>query len=446
MAATEGVMPAPSGDELASLPDAARCVPEAPFRRRSGVLLLLVSIASLLSAFLLLVFRGDAIDQVSVRADTYSRSALGHSALLHLLQELGRPVVQNRLRPERLGNRDALLVVAEPFLENGRDAELGRLLGTASRVLLVLRKRDGEVDRSQPEWIGRDHLLAIPDVARALAACDCDAEVIRQEDEAVTTVPLLPTPTIDAPQLLHFEPPLPPAKVLAGCRAGALVAAVAPMPAATKAGPAGREPPTVVDRKLWILADPDPLANHGIGEGDNAAFDVALLDLLRDGRPIVIDETLHGWELEPSAFAQLGHYPLVLLLAQLLLLTAVIAWIASGRFGTPLAVPPAMAAGKGFLLQNIAELLTFAGHDTPSLRRFMALRLLQTAARLHAGKQADHRQVAQWLAQRGGAAGERLLGLTAAIDRGTLPAGGRSAVQLARDIELTLEEIVHGRG
>jgi hypothetical protein len=132
----------------------------------------------------------------------------------------------------------------------------------------------------------------------------------------------------------------------------------------------------------------------------------------------------------------------VLLLVQLFVLTAVIAWLAAGRFGSPIAPPPAIAPGKAFLVENIASLLAFAGHDGVSLRRFLQLRVQQAARRF--SQSVDYAAAVALLAARAGAAGERLLALTEAVDKGTWTRRG-SAVQVANDIESTLEEITHGR-
>jgi hypothetical protein len=128
---------------------------------------------------------------------------------------------------------------------------------------------------------------------------------------------------------------------------------------------------------------------------------------------------------------------------QLFLLTAVIAWLAAGRFGAPLAPPPAIAPGKAFLVENIASLLAFGGHDALSLRRFVQLRV-QQAARGHARAPGDHGAAVAWLAARAGAAGGRLIALAEAADQGHWPKTHGSALQVAQDFERTLEEITNG--
>ena len=413
---------------LASLPRAERLVGELPLSRRGAAILGIGAGASLLTAFLLLVFRSAAMDEVSVQADSYSQSALGHSALLALLRDLGRPVLQSRHESDHRAGKDSLLVLAEPHTDGDLDRRLAAMVATAARVLVVLPKRDGAADPEQPAWLDSAQLLPVGRPAEVLSACGIDAEIVRAADDALVAAVPLPVPTIAAPQLLRADGVDRADRLVTGAR-GILLGAL----------PAG-------GKKVFVLADPDPIANHGIDDGDNAAFAVALLDRLRAGRPIVLDETLHGWELEPSAFAQLGRFPLVLLLAQLLLLTAVVLWMAAGRFGAPVPVPPAIAPGKGFLIQNIAALLGYCGHGGPSLRQFLQHRVRQASSRLHAPAAADQRAAIGWLVQRGGAAGRRLAGLADEVEHSRERVRERAAVRLAQDIDTTLEELVHGRG
>src|SRR5205085_4385948 len=67
-------------------------------------------------------------------------------------------------------------------------------------------------------------------------------------------------------------------------------------------------------RRLWILADPDPLQNHGLADPDNAVFAVALINALRgaDGN-VVFHEVVHGLEEKASSpLRMLLEFPFVL--------------------------------------------------------------------------------------------------------------------------------------
>ena len=46
-------------------------------------------------------------------------------------------------------------------------------------------------------------------------------------------------------------------------------------------------------RRIWVLADPDPIENHGIGKGDNLAFATTIVYALLAGKPgkLVFDAT-----------------------------------------------------------------------------------------------------------------------------------------------------------
>ncbi|HLQ36833.1 MAG TPA: DUF4350 domain-containing protein [Planctomycetota bacterium] len=400
-----------------------RAVTEPPFSRRSSRLLGVAAGGSLLLALLLLVYRGDGIDRISVQADSYSNSALGHRALFELLRALGRPVVQSRHAITHRGAGNALLVLAEPHLDGDLQQRLVELVAGAGKVLLVLPKRDGSGDADRPRWIGTDFELPADLATKVLQAAGITGTVQRRDAARLRASCPLPVPQIAAPQLLT---PLG-GKQLIGSAEGTLLGAY-----------------TQKGKRVYVLADPDPIANHGIDDGDNAAFAVGMLDLLRDGAPIVLDETLHGWEQQPSVWTELGHFPLVLLLAHLLLLLAAVLWFATGRYGSPLPVAPAIAPGNAFLIDNIAALLDHAGHAGASLQRFAADRVRTAARALHAPPLPDTGAMVLWLAQRG-RAGAQLDQLVA--EASTLASGGdaRTALALAQTIHRTTEELVHGR-
>jgi hypothetical protein len=199
---------------------------------------------------------------------------------------------------------------------------------------------------------------------------------------------------------------------------------------------------------VYVLSDPDVLANHGLDDGDNAAFALGLLDHLRDGRPIVLDETLHGFELVPSIWTQLGTFPLVLLPVQLALLLAVVLWAAAGRFGPLVPPPPAIAPGKAFLVEQIAELLQVGGGSWQVLHRYYRNQLRTAARRLGSVRDEKHALALVQACARARGRQETLAALHEEVQRAI--AGRRSpdaqrCLELAAAIHRECEEIVHGR-
>jgi hypothetical protein len=151
---------------------------------------------------------------------------------------------------------------------------------------------------------------------------------------------------------------------------------------------------------LWVMSDPDVFANHGLLRGDNAALAVAILRRVRGDGAILFDETLHGFAQEPSIYHLAREFPVIVITVHLLLLMALVAFAAIGRFGP--VQPPAVviASGKGHLIDSVVSLQRRAGHHESSLRRYAAMCVRQAAARLRAPKGLDHEQSLQWLLQR----------------------------------------------
>lgn len=389
---------------------------DAPWSRRGVWSLAIAGGGSLLLAFALLL--AGSSGGPTARADGYSRSAIGHLGLVQLLKQLERPLLQNRqLQLDPPLRRTGVVVVAEPDLDLADDGRrLDTLLQSMPVGLLVLPKRSGEVvDDQRPDWLWRAPLLPLPQVQRVLdEAFGEGARVTRSEVVGRWRSQLaLPEPEFEGEvQLLHGRQLQP----VIDCRDGVLVGRVG---------------------DLWLLSDPDLLANHGLGRGDNAALVVGLLDHLRQDGAIVLDETLHGHRQHASVWELLGRFPLVLLPLHLLLLLGLGLWAGIGRFGAPLPAPRALAAGKAFLIDNIAALL--GSREQVGLQQYWKDRVRAVAARRHAPRGLGDGELESWLLQRCG-------GPRAAVQRqlreqvAERPHGDR-ALQVARAVhEWSIED------
>jgi hypothetical protein len=152
------------------------------------------------------------------------------------------------------------------------------------------------------------------------------------------------------------------------------------------------------DPPLWVLSDPDVIATHGIGHGDNAAFALALIDALRPaGGTVVMDETIHGFVSEPSLWKAALEPPFVLATMQALAALAVLLWATVGRFGPPLQAERAIVPGAATLLDTGANLLKPDRHGGPILRRYADAVLREVGDRLHAPRQLTPAQRGDWL-------------------------------------------------
>src|SRR5204862_4422115 len=67
------------------------------------------------------------------------------------------------------------------------------------------------------------------------------------------------------------------------------------------------------NRRIWVLADPDVISNHGLARSGNAALAVAMIKRLRSTTgSVVFDETIHGYTtLGQSPFMLMFRFPFV---------------------------------------------------------------------------------------------------------------------------------------
>jgi hypothetical protein len=401
---------------------------EAGFSPKVGFTLAAIVFGSLVLSFLLLVFRSEQLDEVTVDSDSYSVSALGHNLLVELLRETGRPVSRSRFQSGPRASQ-SLLLLAEPELQGDDDFE--DLIAAAEHVLVVLPKRRGERDPEREHWIGNGELREVGEAAAVLRRLGTSGHVQRAPAPAERwsfygDFPDLPSPRIDDLQVLlgsGFRP-------LIRSDQGTLLGAFQ-----TEFG------------TVHVLADPDVIANHGIDDGDNAAFALGMLDALRDGRGIVVDETQHGFELAPSLWEELGRFPLALVLAHAFLLLFVVGWIGLRRFGPLTPPPPALPNDKQFLLDNTASLLLRGDHSLQAVRRYFRHRVRRTARRLGIEQGSDEQLTTALKARGAQLRRDSFAELCEAIEglgneqRSINP---QQAVELARRIHQECEEIVHG--
>jgi hypothetical protein len=203
-------------------------------------------------------------------------------------------------------------------------------------------------------------------------------------------------------------------------------------------------------RRLWILADPDPLQNHGIADADNAAFAVALINALRGaGGNVVFDEVVHGFEARAgSPLRLLFEFPFVLATIQAVIAVALLLWATMRRFGAPLSPPAELKSGKRSLIEATANLLDFARHRPIMIQRYVHEIVQDVARQLHAPVGLADAALLDWL-RRTARVRDAQIDCGAVVRRvDELVAGGRSAstqlATLARDIFRWKREVTDG--
>jgi len=407
-------------------------VSDGPFTKKSAGALVGVAMVSLLAAALLGIFGGVLSEPASFGADVYSRSAIGHRAFAELLKALGFPLVISRNRTAEKMKWDGVLIVAEPRLEHESGTHRGffdAMTRFSSRLLVVLPKRAGAPDPAHPRWVGATELLPVSEPQQVVDALEIEGKVIRSTRSSPWRG-VLPTPSLSDPQLLE-DSDLEP---LLATEDGVLVGA------STSNG-----------TYLIVLADPDLIASHGLGTGNNSLIAVRMLERLGAGGsaeiPVVLDETLHGYSVEPSIFRELFRFPLSLATFQALVAAALLSWAALVRFGRPVRAPAALGPGKAFLVENTADLLLYGRHLNHAVSAYLRAAKETVAHRLRLpGDRADtlERWVARMAAARGKGHALAALNLLAEEQPNEGRGSEQSAVRAAQAIYQFREEITDG--
>ncbi|HEX6739872.1 MAG TPA: DUF4350 domain-containing protein [Vicinamibacteria bacterium] len=404
---------------------------EAPFRRPVLVWLVAVGACSLALGLVLVVVEPEAGQVSSSRADGFSRSALGHRAFLDLLRAQGVPVVVSRHASAEHAGDTALLLVAEPQLgDPGRARRLTEMVESVGTALVVLPKWQGQESAEVRGWISSVRPVPVEAVAPVIQAVQGAAAVVRPGAAGGgsctgTAVPV----SWRHPQLL--QPVSSALRPLITCPGGVLLGEI-----------------VTDERRLLILSDPDPLSNHGLGQGQNAALALEILaHARRDDQVVVVDETLHGHEHVPSLWRELFSFPLLPALVQGVLAVLALVWSGLGRFGAPLPRAPALASGKGVLIDNTAAVLRAAGHSAYSLDRYLEAITADVARALHAPTFARPAELKGWIEAVARRRGVRtpLAELEAQVTRAQVQARAEPAlVAAARRIHRWKEEMLRG--
>lgn len=389
--------------------------------------LLTVGTLSFVGALALSLLAGNGGNVRSPEANTFSYSAIGHRALVEVLERVEMPVLVSRFDSAGKAGTSSLLVIAEPTPPTATAADLKRLMG-ARNVLVVLPKWDGSVDRLIPDWLNGAELLPAKDVQQMLTAAIGAGTVVRPTGGLSLATEEFAAPTLAAPQLFE-SPEIEP--VIAGPQ-GVLL---------------GR-----IDRgwnTVWVLSDPDILSNHGIGQGDNALLAVRLIDYMRpQGGAIVIDETIHGFEAEPALSRAVLETPLAITAVIAVVTLAVLLWAATARFGAPLPTERPIASGKAGLIDNTAGLLEFGGHGIAILNRYLRVTLRDVSLALHAPAQLRGDALVSWFDRIGKRRG---VGITCAeICRDVAGVAAQQRVdgarlaRVAQSVNRWKQEMLHG--
>jgi hypothetical protein len=369
----------------------------------------------------------------------FSRSAIGYAGIAEILQRRGVPVIKSRYNSLEKLAPGSVLVIAEPMLSAQSESSI-RMLLTARNILLVLPKWAGRPSEDYPGWLRSLRERPNADAQRILALIAVGATVYRELRPVTwTTNQLGLAPTVDAPIQLFRETGTQPNR--------------RPGMSAIVGGFEGILIGEIVDRgrRIWVLSDPDIIANRGFGRGDNAALSVAVIERLRaNPGSVVFDETVHGFGAAPaSPVLLLFEFPFVVATVEILIAVALLLWATLARFGAAQTRPPALSAGRSGLLSNMAALIEDTGQQETIIRRYVAETVRDVGRQLHAPREISGNRLVGWLQRVGSARGTKI-DCGAVIKELAGVTGGRRRnisvlLRLARRIHEWKGEIIDGR-
>ncbi len=93
----------------------------------------------------------------------------------------------------------------------------------------------------------------------------------------------------------------------------------------------------------------------------------------------------------------LFRFPFVVATVQGLIAIALLLWATMARFGAPQSAPPPLSAGRAGLLQNMAKLIEFTGHQQVMIRRYVQETVRDVARQLHAPRALAGQALIAWL-------------------------------------------------
>jgi hypothetical protein len=397
---------------------------QSPFRPRVLVALVAVLVVLFAASMLLSAGGGRRLTGSLIGSNTYSRSAVGHLGFFEVLRKLGYRAVRGERNVLAMLGADGVLVLAEPSLDLsvGDDSKLLH----AERIFIVLPKWNVRSGGERDDWIGEARLASTVEPQAVLFAAVGPGDVVRVEAPSAFEKTLaLPDPTVRGPLQLVKNSRMKP---LVATAEGILLGEF------TEGG-----------RRIWVLTDPDPIENHGIGKGDNMAFADAVVAAMLRGRngQLVFDETLHGFQRSaagPTKF--LFEFPYYLVAVQVAACVVLLLMAATGRFGAPEHPERVLKTGKRDLVGNAASLLDHAGYQPDILRRYCSMVLQDAGRQLRAPRELGEAELAEWLdrtaARRGARSGcaelLRRVAATASRDLGSLLREARAIHRWKKDM------------
>ena len=426
--------------------------PQRPlFTRRALWFIFGLGGAMLALTVVLLWSADDVVEVSSIDTDSFSESAIGHKALVEMLEEQGFDVERGRYRSHEQVWRGDLLVLAEPHLMAGDrgNTELLKkyrhmIAANSGATMLVLPKRDGVRHDTRPNWLGASFMMHASDITYVLLATGMKQVGVSRTGRSAASIswlsslPEVSTLQVATSKVQDVQLILPGEGIepLITSPYGILFA---------------RVESDLRDEPIYVLSDPDLIATHGLHRGENAVLVEALVReaLPSRGGEVIFDEVIHGHEQIPPFEKRLFRFPLLPMTLQVGLLLVFLFWKLLCRFGPPLGSGRReREAGKTFMIEHTAMLLEDGGHLGYTTERYIWMVLQDTARQLNAPARMSQDEMVSWLEKMARTRGlhselRRIVTRTHNISDGLEVATRARALELARRVDRFRKDMTH---
>lgn len=332
------------------------------------LLILFLGLASFGAFFALSGFAGDFESKSAGRANAISKSPNGYAGIVRLLSESG---IETELFRD-IDNSDKWFNTLEVYTLQ-RSGQIDGLEDISVNVprLIVLPKWSVGRSQHKPGMYQRYGLVGRNALAENLSAFDETLDIARDDD--VDTYALNSETLSDFGFVNGLSTTLDSAQTISGT-------SLVPIVKTGEKIVLGR----IKDTDIYILSDPDLLANSGLKDLTGARIGYNLLVSLAksisvydDGEttdPIIhFDLTIHGMGTNNNLIKVMLLPPFLAATLCLLAVGLLIGWRAFSRFGAPIVPLRVFALGKQALAENSADLIRLAGREPNMAPGYAAL-------------------------------------------------------------------------
>lgn len=306
---------------------------------KTALIAVLIAAISFASVIVLSAFAPEFRDRRAAGLHAYSTSALGYNFASELLAREGYSVdISRDTGVLRDGASEGLLILTPASAYDARDLDEVNFDREGEPTLVVLPKRNGLRDRSNPRHYRQTFPLPVDRLVDLLAPLsgDMSLERIDAPDEVEMMGATLPVVFSDTVQVLHPQG-IEPVITFDG---GVLL---------------GRVPST----RIYILSDPELMNTHGLAHRENAEVFVRMIahfSAKSDLRSVIFDTTIHGFQRSRDLLRLIFEPPLLGATLFAIATMILLGWAAFMRFGRPQAEPPVAATGRQSLIESTAGL------------------------------------------------------------------------------------------